>query len=157
MDDRMTESEPAGRHPHSPVARRVFLRTAAGGTAGVAAWSLLGGTTARGAASRPAVAGPASVIISLNTGWMFGKESGGGAPVPVTLPHTVTRLGWEKWNPGSWEKNRWRYTNAFDAPPSSSGMRTFLDFAGAMTHSIVTLNNAKVIDFLGGYVPFSAE
>ena len=97
-----------------------------------------------------------TVIVALDTGWMFGTASGGVAPVPVTLPHTVTPLSWQNWKPASWERT-WLYTNAFDAPAGSSGMRVFLDFAGAMTHSTVTLNNATVADFLGGYLPFSGE
>ena len=97
-----------------------------------------------------------TVIVALDTGWMFGPASGRAAPVPVTLPHTVTPLSWQNWKPASWERT-WLYTNAFDAPAGSSGMRVFLDFAGAMTHSTVTLNDATVADFLGGYLPFSGE
>jgi beta-galactosidase len=158
MDDRMTESElPEGRH--SPVARRAFLSAAAGGTAAVAAWSLLRGQAAGAASGRAADSGPAAVVIPLNTGWMFGLASGGGSPVPVTLPHTVTPLSWENWDPASWEQ-KWRYTNTFDAPPGTgngSGLRVFLDFAGALTHSTITLNGTEAADFLGGYLPFSAE
>jgi beta-galactosidase len=97
-----------------------------------------------------------TVIVSLDTGWMFGPASGGGAPTPVTLPHTVTPLSWQNWKPARWERT-WLYANTFDAPAASSGMRVFLDFAGAMTHSTVTLNNATVADYIGGYLPFSGE
>jgi beta-galactosidase len=38
-----------------------------------------------------------------------------------------------------------------------SGLRVFLDFSAAMTHSTVTLNGTQVSDHLGGYLPFSAE
>ncbi len=162
------------------MARRVFLRTAAAGaTTGVAAWSLLGCSAARptageaaakaatareAAADREADAtgtapeagsGPTSVIIPLDTGWVFGRASG-GALAPVTLPHTVTPLSWQSWNPARWEQ-KWLYANTFDAPAAISGMRVFLDFAGAMTHSTVTLNDVTVADFLGGYLPFSGE
>ncbi|MCW2931145.1 MAG: lacZ2 [Actinomycetia bacterium] len=87
---------------------------------------------------------------------MFGPASGGGAATPVTLPHTVTPLSWQNWKPASWER-AWLYASTFDAPAASSGMRVFLDFAGAMTHSTVTLNNATVAECLGGYLPFSGE
>jgi beta-galactosidase len=97
-----------------------------------------------------------TVIVALDTGWMFGPASGGSPPTPVTLPHTVTPLSWKNWKPASWERT-WLYANTFDAPAGSSGMRVFLDFAGAMTHSTVTLNDATVADFLGGYLPFGGE
>jgi beta-galactosidase len=76
--------------------------------------------------------------------------------MPVTLPHTVTPLSWQDWKPARWERT-WLYVNTFDAPPASSGRRVFVDFAGAMTHSTVTLNDAMVAEFLGGYLPFSGE
>jgi len=100
--------------------------------------------------------GPASVIVPLDEGWVFGPATGRGKPVPVTLPHSVTPLSWQNWKPARWQRT-WLYVNIFDAPPASSGMRVFLDFAGAMTHSTVTLNDAPVADFLGGYLPFGGE
>jgi beta-galactosidase len=176
---------PAWRGVRSPVARRAFLRTAAAGaTGGVAAWSLASCSAEQpnpGSSARPAAAGaategeaaaeqeaaataavpeprngPASVIIPLDAGWTFGPASRRGALAPVTLPHTVTPLSWQGWNPARWER-RWLYAKTFDAPAESSGKRVFLDFAGAMTHSTVTLNDAAVADFLGGYLPFGGE
>jgi len=178
----MTDFEPpACRGMRSPVSRRGFLRTAAAGaTTGVAAWSLAscsaarltpgssagkGGTVGESMAGQEGPAtpaapaakrGPGSVIIALDTGWMFGRAAGRGALEPVTLPHTVTPLSWQGWNPARWERT-WLYSNAFDAPADSTGRRVFLDFAGAMTHSTVTLNDVTVADFLGGYLPFGGE
>ena len=74
----------------------------------------------------------------------------------MTLPHTVVPLSWRNWDPSTWERV-WAYRKHFDAPPGVTGMRVFLDFSAAMTHSTVTLNGIEVADYLGGYLPFSAE
>jgi beta-galactosidase len=104
------------------------------------------------------------VIIPFGDGWRFGPEAP-GASLPgfddsgfeaVTLPHTVTPLSWQEWNPAAWERV-WVYRKRFDAPPEAAGRRVFLDFGAAMTHSTVTLNGTEVADYLGGYLPFSGE
>jgi beta-galactosidase len=74
----------------------------------------------------------------------------------VTLPHTVTPLSWQDWDPSAWERV-WAYRKHFDAPAGTDGMRVFLDFSAAMTRATVTLNGVQVADHLGGYLPFSAE
>ncbi len=102
--------------------------------------------------------------VSFCTGWLFGVASQGSslpgfddsAFATVTLPHTVAPLSWQDWDPASWERV-WVYRKHFDAPPGPGGMRTFLDFAAAMTRATVTLNGVEVADHLGGYLPFSAE
>ena len=164
--------------PPGPVSRRVFLRTAAGGTAGVAAWSLLSarGPAASAAAQGPAAAadtrtsqaagatGPAARIASFDAGWLFGPAAAGSdapgfddsALATVTLPHTVAPLSWQNWDPSAWEQV-WVYRKHFDAPADMSGLRVFLDFSAAITHSTVTLNGTQVADNLGGYLPVSAE
>jgi beta-galactosidase len=161
-----------------PWSRRVFLRTAAGGTAGVAAWSLL---SARGPAASSATRGteemtaaesaraagprgPAAKVVSFDAGWLFGPSaSGSDQPgfddsdlATVTLPHTVAPLSWQNWDPSTWEKV-WVYRKHFDAPAGLSGLRVFLDFSAALTHSTVSLNGTQVADHNGGYLPFSAE
>jgi beta-galactosidase len=170
----------SGSRPHGPVSRRVFLRTAASGTAGVAAWSLLSArgpaasaaqrAAARETAAEPGTAqaasagGPAARIVSFDTGWLFGPAAPGSdqpgfddsSLATVTLPHTVAPLSWQNWHPASWEQV-WVYRKHFDAPADVSGLRVFLAFAAAMTHSTVTLNGTRVADYLGGYLPFSAE
>jgi beta-galactosidase len=99
----MTDSQPA-RGSRALVSRRVFLRTAATGTAGAAAWSLLGarpagadtgaadtGATdmrgastvgalpsgAAGTASGAGTRGPAARVVSFDAGWLFGPASAG--------------------------------------------------------------------------------
>ncbi|MGZ4666643.1 MAG: glycoside hydrolase family 2 TIM barrel-domain containing protein [Frankiaceae bacterium] len=156
------------------MSRRVFLRTAASGTAGMAAWSVL---SARGPAASAAeraapretaqtagARGPAARIVSFDAGWLFGPAAAGSdqprfddsALATVTLPHTVAPLSWQNWDPSTWE-HVWVYRKHFDAPADVSGLRVFLDFSAAMTHSTVTLNGTQVADHLGGYLPFSAE
>jgi beta-galactosidase len=172
--------------PHVPVSRRVFLRTAASGTAGMAAWSLLsargpaasaaGRAAAQGAAQETAQAagpgtaqaasakGPAARIVPFGTGWLFGPAVAGSdqpgfddsALATVTLPHTVAPLSWQNWAPSSWEQI-WVYRKHFGAPAGVSGLRVFLDFPAALTHSTITLNGTQVAAYLGGYLPFSAE
>jgi hypothetical protein len=170
----MTNSQPA-RGSRALVSRRVFLRTAATGTAGAAAWSLLGAgpagadTDAAGTASSAGTRGPAARVVSFDAGWLFGPASAGSdqpgfddsAFATVTLPHSVAPLSWQNWDPATWEKV-WSYRKHFDAPPSLAGTglrapRVFLDFAAAITRATVTLNGTQVADHYGGYLPFSAE
>ena len=172
----------SGSRPHVPVSRRVFLRTAASGTAGIAAWSLLSArapatsaaerTAAQEAAhaAEPGTPQPASAkrpaarIVPFGAGWLFGPAAGGSdqpgfddsALATVTLPHMVIPLSWQNWDPSTWEQV-WVYRKHFDAPAEVSGLRVFLDFSAAMTHSTVTLNATQVADHRGGYLPFSAE
>jgi beta-galactosidase len=154
---------PAGHQP-AILTRRRFLRATAGGTAGLAAWSILSARAPAERAAAGAARGPAARILSFDAGWLFGAASADSslpgfddsAFAAVTLPHTVVPLSWQNWDPSTWERV-WAYRRHFDAPPGVSGMRVFLDFSAAMTHSTVTLNGIEVADYLGGYLPFSAE
>ncbi|MFY9930752.1 MAG: hypothetical protein WAK82_22400 [Streptosporangiaceae bacterium] len=134
----------AASRPRVPISRRVFVRAAAGGATGTAAWSLL---SARGPAASAAVGdtalqiapaarttGPAARIVPFGTGWLFGPAVAGsdqpafddGALATVTLPHTVAPLSWQDWDPSGWERI-WVYRRHFDAPAGAGGMRVFLD------------------------------
>jgi beta-galactosidase len=102
--------------------------------------------------------------VPFNAGWLFGAYTAGSeqpgfddsALAAVTLPHTVTPLSWQQWDPAAWERT-WVYRRHFDAPPGHHGRRVFLDIGAAMTHATVTLNGTQVADHLGGYLPFSTE
>ena len=160
----MTDPQLPAGHQSSRLTRRLFLRATAGGTAGLAAWSLLSARTpaeARGSrrwswASREDR--PVRHRLAVRPG-MAGSDQPGfddSALATVTLPHTVAPLSWQDWDPSTWERV-WVYRKHFDAPAGVTGMRVFLDFSAAMTHSTVTLNGTQVADHLGGYLPFSAE
>ena len=160
------------------VSRRLFLRSAAGGAAGMAGWSMLSATGpaagaaegGSGAASETGTApasgttGAAARTFSFAAGWRFGPAAAGSdqpgfddsALATVTLPHTVAPLSWQDWDPSTWERV-WVYRRPFDAPAGLAGWRVFLDFAAALTHATVTLNGTRVADHLGGYLPFSTE
>jgi beta-galactosidase len=148
------------------VSRRVFLRTAAGGAAATAAWSLLGADPA-GAQTRANPrrrSGPAASVVPFGAGWLFGSFVTGSdqpgfddaALETVTLPHTVAPLSWQNWDPATWEQI-WIYRKHFDAPANADGLRLFLDFEAALTQSTITLNGTVVSQYTGGYLPFSAE
>jgi len=148
-----------GRSRPTTLGRRHFLRAAAAGTAGAAAWSV--------AACEPRPVPPPRPepqLIPFGTGWLFGPASAGSSKPgfddsglqTVTLPHTVTRLSWRDWDPASWEAV-WVYRKHFDAPGETASMRVFLDFAAAMTKAALTLNGHDLPGHVGGYLPFSAE
>jgi beta-galactosidase len=108
------------------------------------------------------------VVIAFGDGWLFGPATEGSSLpgfddsglAPVTLPHTVTPLSWQQWNPAAWERV-WVYRKHFDAVDAFDAFdaagRVFLDFGAALTHSTVTLNGTEVGDYLGGYLPFAFE
>src|ERR1700691_3606442 len=106
------------------------------------------------------------MVIPFGAGWRFGPAVDGSSLPgfddsglePVTLPHTVTPLSWQDWDPASWERV-WVYRKHFDAPVEAldAGRRVFLDVGAGLTHSTVTLNGTQVGDYLGGYLPFSCE
>ncbi|MBO0806011.1 MAG: beta-galactosidase [Nocardiopsaceae bacterium] len=158
------ETLPQSASPVAALARRQFLRATAVGAAGLAAWSVT--SSARGATVGTAARGrgPAAQIVPFGTGWLFGPATTGSDQPgfddsglqSVTLPHTVTALSWQEWDPSTWEKE-WVYRKTFDAPASASTMRVFVDFAAAMTQSSLTLNGHAVGGRTGGYLPFSAE
>ncbi len=145
------------------VARRHFLQATAAGAASVVAWSLLG-NRADAEPAATGLPGAAARTLSLNAGWLFGASAAGSDQPTfddrglqaVTLPHCVTPLGWREWDAASWEKV-WVYRRHFDAPEQSRTMRTFVDFAGALTAATPTFNGHAMPQHLGGYLPFSYE
>ncbi len=151
----------------SGVSRRDVL--SAGALAG-AAFVFRGGV-AQVPSVKPA-AGPlrrtspavASVTYGFNQGWRFGGVYVDGAQAPgfvdgkwaqVTLPHTVARLSWGDWSPGSWEQV-WVYRKHFSGAALTGG-RVFVDFDGVMTDATVYLNGIEVGEHQGGFLPWSVE
>jgi beta-galactosidase len=156
------------------VSRRLFLRSAAGGAAGITGWSMLSAsgpaaTAAENGSMAASETGAAAKIASFAAGWRFGPATAGSdqpgfddsALATVTLPHTAAPLSWQGWDPATWERV-WVYRKHFDAPAGLGANiqgkpRVFLDFAAALTHATVTLNGTPVTSHFGGYLPFSAE
>ncbi|MFD4974414.1 sugar-binding domain-containing protein [Streptomyces sp. NPDC058424] len=149
-------------HPGRQLSRRAFVQAGAA----VTALAVLSRPTTANAATSPGTAqGPATRTIPLNQRWLFGGEFVDGADQPgfsdsdferITLPHTVTDLSWQDWDPSTWEKV-WIYRRHFDVPDELAGLRLFLDFDGATTASTATLNGVALGDYRGGYLPFSYE
>ena len=101
---------------------------------------------------------------SFNQDWLFGGPYVPGARDPdhddggferVTLPHTVTELGWADWDPRAWQ-HVWIYRKHFEALPRS-GRRLFLDFDGVMTSAALSLGGVEISRHAGGYLPWSVE
>src|SRR5205823_13109894 len=117
----------------------------------------------RAARAAAPVAVPSSPgTYPFNQDWLFGGTYVGGAEAhgypeagfaTVTIPHTVTPLGWGDWDHTTWEEV-WVYRKHITWPASS---RVFVDFQGVMTNATVFLNGAQITTYQGGYLPWSAE
>ena len=113
----------------------------------------------------PPVAHPvvAAREYELNTGWRFGRYVTGAdrpafdesALAPVTVPHCVAGLSWQKWDPRSWE-DVWVYRRHLDGGELPDG-RILVDFDGVMVNTTVLLNGTIITSHQGGYLPFTAE
>ncbi len=151
------------------VSRRSLLL---GGVLGAAA-AALGTSLAlfarqHSGAGRPQAAGPRPVrearSYDFSQRWLFGGRHVEGAEQPgyddggfenVTLPHTVTSLSWDNWDPASWE-DVWIYRKHF-AGAAVMGGRVLVTFDGVMTNAIVVLNGCAAGTHAGGYLPWTAE
>lgn len=105
------------------------------------------------------------MIFSLNQNWLFGGKLGDralngslddSAFSKVTVPHCVTKLSWENWNPSDWE-NQWLYRRHFSLPKECQDRRVFLQFDGVMVGAKPALNGRALPEHYGGYLPFQYE
>ena len=100
---------------------------------------------------------------TFNTGWVFGEYAPGSdqpayhdtALTSVTLPHCVTELSWQKWDPAAWERV-WVYRRTFDGTGLLNS-RVLVEFDGVMVNATVVINGQTVTSHMGGYLPFTAE
>ncbi|HLH57685.1 MAG TPA: glycoside hydrolase family 2 TIM barrel-domain containing protein, partial [Streptosporangiaceae bacterium] len=148
------------------ASRRQFLRAAACGSAGLAGWAILRDQPAAraGTAPRQVRRGPASQDLDLASGWRFGPWADGAGAVgyddsalpAVDLPHGLTRLSWDNWDPSTWQ-SQWLFRRHFSLPAPARRMRVFLEFRGAMGAATPWLNGTALPRHLGGYLPFSFE
>jgi beta-galactosidase len=150
------------------VSRREFLRNCAA-TASLTSLPILGGWDS-GGRDVPGKHGPASRTISLDNDWLFGGKLNASAPNPhsldpafddstfprVTLPHCVTSLSWEKWDPAAWQEI-WLYRRHFKMPDELAAGRAFLHFDRVMAAATLALNGHALQQHQGGYLPFQRE
>jgi beta-galactosidase len=146
-----------------PVSRRsVLLGGALGAAAAVGAWlGLLAGRRSRAGRRRTVRNGRS---YDFGQGWLFGGRYVEGAEQPgfddagfeqVTLPHTVTSLSWDSWDPASWE-GVWIYRKHVAGAAVADG-RVLVAFDGVMTNAIVVLNGWTAGTHAGGYLPWTTE
>jgi beta-galactosidase len=116
-------------------------------------------------ASQPAAGGRAQLDVPLDQNWLFGGKSTPEALEPefddgkfarVTLPHTVTTLGWQNWDPGSWQ-DVWIYRQKFSIPSEMRGMRLFLEFDRVNAAATAVMNGQRLEPHQGGFLPFRRE
>lgn len=74
----------------------------------------------------------------------------------VTLPHCVSHLSWQRWDPSSWE-DIWLYQRSLEIPRELLGSRLFLHFDRVMAKATVVVNGHSLPQHLGGFLPFEPE
>jgi beta-galactosidase len=145
--------------------RRTFLRNAAATASVLASGAVLGCYTTRSSDKERRTAGPANKILPLNPDWLFGgkfteaatrAEFNDASFSPVILPHCVTKLSWQKWNPATWE-DTWIYRRHLGIPKDLENLRLFLDFDGVTVGATPFVNGHELPRHLGGYLPFHYE
>ncbi len=100
--------------------------------------------------ARANITGPRTRVLRLDRDWQF------DASHSVNLPHCVTRLSWQKWDPATWQKV-WTYRRRFALPSQFRGLRVFLHFEGAMVSATPAVNGHALPQHRGGYLPFRYE
>ena len=143
-----------------PITRRAFIESCT--------------AAALAAAAHPkAFAGPSATIhsgaeqhiLNLDAGWLFGGKLQPHATDPVfneaafsrvDLPHSVTYLSWQNWNPDSWQDS-WIYRRHFTVPPAFKDLRIFLHFDRIMTAATPVVNGGSLEPHIGGFLPFDRE
>jgi beta-galactosidase len=144
--------------------RREFIRTCVLESSALASGCILG-FRGRAGAGTAAHNGASSLLVSLDQNWLFGGECVAEATRPsfddtafsrITLPHCVTKLSWQGWHPGAWQKV-WIYRRHFSWLREFKHRRVFLDFEGVMNTAAPTLNGHALTPHAGGYLPFHYE
>jgi beta-galactosidase len=146
------------------VSRRSVLLGGALGAAAAAVGASLGllaGRHSRAGRRRPV---REARSYDFSQGWLFGGRYVEGAEQPgfddggfeqVTLPHTVTSLSWDNWDPASWA-GVWIYRKHV-AGAGVAGGRVLVAFDGVMTNATVVLNGWTAGTHAGGYLPWTTE
>lgn len=144
------------------LSRRNFLRACAGASlAAIPVLQSWGDRSRAGSVESGAAAG----TLSLDGDWRFaGKMTPAALQAgfddarfaSVALPHSVTPLSWQGWQPAAWE-DRWVYRRTFSVPPRFRGLRIFLDFDRVMAGALPVLNGHALPQHPGGFLPFEYE
>jgi beta-galactosidase len=143
------------------ISRRHFIR----GCAATAAFSPAVLSWGRTRTSTAHPSGPAQHVLPLDQDWLFGGKFSPAAIesafddsqfARVTLPHTVTPLSWQNWDPESWQ-DVWIYRRHFSVPQDFKDHRLFLHFERAMASATLTLNGESLEPHAGGFLPFDRE
>jgi beta-galactosidase len=107
--------------------------------------------------------GRAQRVLSLDQEWLFrGRLPVAAAAFDdtavsrVTLPHCVTPLSWQKWDPSAWE-DVWSYSRHFSLPPEFKDLRVFVHFERIMAGASPRMNGHELPQHLGGFLPFEYE
>ncbi|HEX3588563.1 MAG TPA: glycoside hydrolase family 2 TIM barrel-domain containing protein [Pseudonocardiaceae bacterium] len=107
---------------------------------------------------------PQAAVGALDDQWLFGEYAAGCTDVDfddsrlatVSVPHCVTPLSWQNWDPAGWE-NLWVYRQHFDVPAALRSGRVFLRLDGVLSTSEVHVNGTRVGHSDGGYLPLDCE
>jgi beta-galactosidase len=143
------------------ISRRSFVQGCAATT--LLGPAVLGWSQPKSQSARPG--GPARHSLSLDQDWLFGGKFSAAALDPtfddhqfdrVTLPHTVTPLSWQNWDPATWQ-DLWIYRRHFSVPPEFKNLRLFLHFDRVMASATPTLNGQNLEPHAGGFLPFDRE
>ncbi|GGG63229.1 glycoside hydrolase family 2 protein [Edaphobacter dinghuensis] len=141
--------------------RRDFIRT---GSA-LGAFTSIPTLESWGDTLLPSLEGPSHHAISLDQHWTVARISKStphqqshqeGQLPQVTLPHCVSQLSWQKWDPSSWE-DLWLYRRPLQIPQEFRGLRLFLHFDRVMVNATAAVNGHSLPQHLGGFLPFEHE
>ena len=147
---------------NSFMKRREFVRHCAVGATFLASGVLAGCSSV---APRRKTYGAARLKVPLDQDWLFGGKFAAGSDAAgfddtqfqsVTLPHCVTKLSWQNWDPVSWEEV-WIYRRHFQLPEGFKNQRVFLDFDRVRLRAKPMINGHALPEHLGGYLPFQYE
>lgn len=148
---------------NSKISRRRFIRSCAAAAAVAPASPVLG--WALDNKLHELAKGPARHVVSLDQDWLFGSKFADAAFAPefddhgfapVGLPHSVTPLSWQNWDPAAWQ-GVWIYRRHFSVPPEWHGLRVFLHFDRVMAGATAAVNGHTLEQHLGGFLPFERE
>ncbi|WP_019028897.1 glycoside hydrolase family 2 protein [Colwellia piezophila] len=98
-----------------------------------------------------------STTVNINKGWQFKRLDAEQVDAPwqlVNLPHTPKiepLVVNEQWQGAAW------YQKELMLDQKWKNNKVFIRFEGAMNHAEVWLNDKKVAEHLGGYLPFTID